>query len=854
MKKLGYSVSVILLASVSMVAMPQAAMAQAAAAEDDGGLKDIIITANKREEDLQKAPLSISAISGADAELQGITEIKNIAALAPNVSVLGGTTNATAAVVSIRGIATPADESQGFDSPIGLYLDGVYLARSSAASFEVADIERIEVLRGPQGTLFGRNTTGGAVNFITRDPSKEASFKVKAGYGNYNAYSARGTVDTGLIANDTLRLSGTVLYKSRGGVVDNLLQPKDSLDPGGYKTTSLRFAAMFEPTDRITVRNIMDYTKTTGVPYAQQLAAVGNGLTNPTVFVPGFVNTTPAPVGQFLAQPSTRILEAASGCTRQISTSRIDPICLEGARTATDKVWGNLLRIEVDLGPVLVRSSSAVRKWRNIIRGSDLDGLGTIRGAALGAPSTTLNGFPAAVLGVFQPAGTAAFLASQPVFSANISLFQADNNRRQNQFSQEIELISNSDGGFNWVLGAFYFKETGNEFNNQNFGFILDTNQTVFNATNFGPLAPLLQANNPARYRAALQSIGLGYRASGRSEAVYGQFSYRPGGKDGAFGVTAGIRYSSDHKTFDRFQNGAAPFTNPVEIALNKRKANFDAVTGNVALDYRATDDINLYARVARGYRSGGFNARQPTNVAGNLGLLPFNNEIIWSYEAGVKAEFGRTLRLNASVFYNDYSDLQVSINLPITTGGFATAIANAGKVAYTGFEIEGQFRPSDNFWFDGNVGYSHKNFKEYLTTNSAGAVADISSVFRAGYSPDWTAALAGNAKVALKGDTKATGRVGVTYTSSYFQFGNPIASPFIRETKGDSRALIDAQLRIDGINLGDAIQNVGITFWGKNLNNKKYLSRSVDFGALGFAGTIYGEPRTYGVSLDFGF
>ena len=145
---------------------------------------EIVVTANKREENLQAiASGDFGRISSEQLELRGLTEVKDLSAIAPNVSIIGGTTNATAAVVSIRGIPTPADETQGFDSPIGLYLDGVYLARSSAASFEVADIERVEVLRGPQGTLFGRNTTGGAINFITKKPDDDASLKVKIGGG-----------------------------------------------------------------------------------------------------------------------------------------------------------------------------------------------------------------------------------------------------------------------------------------------------------------------------------------------------------------------------------------------------------------------------------------------------------------------------------------------------------------------------------------------------------------------------------------------------------------------------------------------------------------------------------------------
>ena len=850
MAKFNRKAAFALLAGVSIGSFVMPAYAQGAE-NDDSVLGDIVVTAQKREQNLQDIPLSISAISGAQAEFQGLTEIKDIGALAPNVSVLGGTTNSSAAVVTIRGVPTPADETQGFDSPIGLYLDGVYLARSSTSSFEVADIERIEVLRGPQGTLFGRNTTGGAVNFITREPSEETSLKLRGGLGNFDQNLLRLSFDTGRVVGDTMKMTFSGLRKRRDGVIDNLLQPKDRLDPGGAKTDGYRFAWIFEPSENIKIKHIFDYTKTTGVPHAQQLAALGNGIPDPTVFAPGFTNVTAAPVQQYLAQSS--IVQA--GCGKDVSLSRISPICLDQAGASTDKIWGNLFRVEIDLGGATLRSSTAFRRWRNNIRGSDLDGLGTIRGAVLGAPSTTLNGFPAGVLGLFLPPGNAAFLASQPVVTANVSLFQATNERRQNQGSQEIELLSDGDGAFNWVVGAFFFRENGYEKNDQNFVFVLDTNQAVYNATNFGALAPLLQANNPARYRGAQQAVTLGYRARGKSTAVYGQAEYRPGGKDGAFGATLGLRYTWDTKEMARFQNGAAAYTNAAEIALNDKRAKFSDWTGNLTLDYRANDDVNLYARVARGYRSGGFNARQPTNVAANLGLLPFDNEVIWSYEAGVKAQFGKVARVNASVFLNDYSDLQLAVPIPITGGGsFGTAVDNAGKVQYTGFEIEAQVRPTDNIWFDGNVGYTHKKFKEYLTLNAANQQADISSVVEPAYGPDWTGAIAANAQFPIGGDAKVTARVGYTYIDGYYMFGNPITAPFKEQTKGDSRGLVDAQLRVDGISIGGITKDIGLTFWGKNLTSKKYVSRAVDFGQLGFAGTIYGDPRTYGVTLDMEF
>ncbi len=840
--------------SVGAMLAPQIALAQAAA-DANTGFEEIVVTANKREENLQQTPLAITAITAAQAELRGISEVKDISSLAPNVSVVSGTTNATASVVTIRGINTAADESQGFDSPIGIYIDGIYIARSSASTVEVADIERIEVLRGPQGTLFGRNTTGGAVNFISREPGRESGVKLKAGYGNYNLLNLKAAFDTGEFG-DGLRMTFGGVYKRRDGTVDNLLEPKDSRDPGAYKTTGFRWATVFEPVDSIKVTNIFDYTKIKGIVTANQLAAVGSGVPNPTVFFPGFNNVTPAPVAQYLANSTI----AEPGCPKVPSLVRLDSLCQEGAAPYTDKIWGELFRIEADVGSIRFRSSSSFRKWRNIQNGTDLDGLGTIRGPILTSAST-LNGLPAGLLGFIPslnpplaPAGTAAFVASQPVPTGSVSLFQTVNNRRNDQFSQELEIISDTDGAFEWVLGGFYFHESGTETNPQRFGFILDTNQSVFNAANFGGLAAGFAAANPARYRASIQNSTLGYRASGTSYAVYGQGSYRPGGKDGALGITLGLRYTWDHKKIDRFQNGAAPYSNPVEIALNRGDARFKAPTGNLTVDYRASDDVNFYARVARGYRSGGFNARQATILASNFGLQPFNNETIWSYEAGVKTEFANRVRLNAGVFYNTYKNLQVTVPVPIVgTGSFGTAVANAGKVDYSGFELEGQVKVSDNFWFDGNLGYTHKNYKEFNSINNAGVPTNIASIISPGYAPDWTGTIAANAKFPLGESGNVTARVGYNYTSDFVLFTNPITAPFQQQTNGDGRGLVDAQLRFDGF-LGDRVKNLSLTFWGKNLTDREYRVRSVDFGQLGFATVIYGEPRTFGVTLDVGF
>lgn len=563
----------------------------------------------------------------------------------------------------------------GYDSPIGIYVDGIYMARSAASSFEVADIERVEVLRGPQGTLFGRNTTGGAINFVTRLPDREASLSLRVGGGNLGQINARAILNSGTIGG-ALRTSLGVLYRKR-------------------------------------------------------------------------------------------------------------------------------------------------------------------------------NGMPQSTLALFLPAANAGFLAGQAVPTTTQGLFETVNYRRQKQFSQEIELISDSGGSFEWVLGGFFFKESGYERNPQNFLFVLDTNQAVFNATNFGALAPLLQAGNPARFRGVPQSSTLGYRSWSESFALYGQGTYRFGGADGALGLTVGLRYSWDKKRMEVFQNGAAPFTDPAQIALNDQKKSFSAPTGHVTLDYRASPEVNLYARVARGYRSGGFNARQPTSVANNIGLIPFKEETITSYELGFKTEFFHRVRINGSAFYNEYKNQLVSLPIPITGGGsFGNAVVNAGKTNYWGFELEGRFAVTNHLTLDGSFGYVKTSPQDFPQVSTTGANANAAALFTPGYAPEYTANAGVSYVRELGGSTRLTARVGYNYTSSFWMFGNPITSPFSLPTKGEARGLVDGQLRLDG--LGG--EGLGLTLWVKNLTNKAYVMRSVDFGQLGYATTIYGDPRTFGVTLDAKF
>lgn len=815
------------------------------ATNDQGQLEQIVVTAQKVSQNLQDVPLAVSAISAEKVGQLGIRDAKDLTGLAPNVTIVQGTTNANAAVISIRGIPTPATETFGLDTANGLYIDGVFIARSGGSALDVTDIERIEVLRGPQGTLFGRNTTGGGIAFISRAPSKEFRLAAEGGYGNFKAFNGRITLDPGEIAG--ISTSFTYSHRQRNGTVDNLNEPDDSRDPGAINTDSFRVAAKAELGGTGSIQYIFDWSRTDSSPINFQLTNTASGAANPPVTVGGVPVrvTQQAPVAPFLAgvnflDPRCAALAAPTRVWRQ-------QVCNDINSRSTDKSWGHNVQVQNDFGAFHLKSTTGYRQWNNDSV-TDLDGIGAFTAKAF-SNATLFNGMPASLLQFIPsiPEAFRPFIAASPVPNIQQNLFDTNNRRRHKQFSQEVEIGNESDM-LDWVVGGFYFWEKGSENNPQNSGFVLDTN-SIFTA-NFGPLGPGFVAANPARYRLVQTLSVLNYTASAESTAVYGQATFYPGGRDSGLRLTAGGRYTWDSKSMIRLQNGAAPLAVP-----DQGKAKFNRFTWNLMVGYDLSDDINVYGRVATGYRSGGFNAQDPAIA----GVLPsFRPENVTSYEAGLKSElFDRRVRFNLAGYHNVYNDLALAV--PITNlppGTFATAITNAGKVTYTGIEAELLAVLNDNFTIEGNIGYVDIKFKEFLAGLPVAAgqpLVNTAEFATPGYTSPLTANVALNAQFPL-GDSgmRLTSRVSYAYEDGKYSFSNTLASPLNELLRGENRNIVDAQIAVDRIPLagGEGFAR----FWVKNLTDENNLVRAIDFGQLGYGGGYFADPRTYGLTVGVKF
>ncbi len=779
---------------------------------DDGNI--IIVTANKRDQNIQDVPVAITAIGQEQLELTDFSGVADISSLAPNLSVSTGTTNPTSTIVAIRGISAGGDESLTIDQSIALYSDGVYLGRSAGSVIFAADVEAVEVLRGPQGTLFGRNSTGGAVSFRLRRPTDEAGADFEVGYGNQGIREALVRLNTGNIVGDNLRASLTYVHNQNDGYVDNLLTPGNDDDPGANNLDAVRIALGADLGDTASLYYAFDYSD-----FNSRGAAFQTTIASPAVT--GFLNnstTTP-------------------GCSLDFSFGRRDALCLNDDENVDTKVYGHVLKLENDFGPVTLRSTTGYRSWRNDLSNSDIDGFGEITGPAF-SNATLFNGLPAGLITPIVGAAGAPFVAAAPVPSITSSLFSASLFREQDQFSQEFELVSETGGPFSWVVGAFYFYEESEEESVQNAGFVLDVDPIFRFSPSFGPLGPLLADALPAatRYRLLENISNVSYRTTGESIAIYGQGEYRFGAEEQA-GVTVGLRYTWDEKTVDQ----TAPF-------VSNGTVNFSEPTGHITVDYRLSDGFNVYAKVARGYRSGGFNIRSQQD--------PFEPEILDSYEAGIKTQFwDNRVRFNLAGFYAEYTNQQIS--QPVTNpggGGFGVLTVNAGATHYNGLEADLSIEPVDGLVFTGAFGYVDRDFIQYPLTLADGTEIDISDeVLTEVNTPNLTASAALQYTADLDNGAFITTRIGATFEGDHFFFTTPQTSTFARDLESSARTLVNAQIRLGDIPLfGDT--RAFVQLWGKNIFDVEYEDRAVDFGALGYGGFYYGRPATYGVTAGVSF
>lgn len=677
-------------------------------------LEEIIVTAQKRAENQQLAPLSIAVLGGEELERRGITNIADLENTTPNLRIAPHGVTPTILRVFMRGLGQ-ADSQITQDPPVGIYVNGIYIARTNALSLDIPNLERIEVLRGPQGTLYGRNSTGGAINVVTRRPHDKFSANHLMSFGNFSAVRAQTNVNIPI--TDKFYVSGSYAANIRNGWIKNLGVGPDF---GKLDSQSYRFDARVLPFDGFTIdysydRAVANYV----VDYFHlDVPALPDGL------VPGLPTQPKRLSAATLAEPFQPSRDHASG---------------HSITMALDTPIGEL------------RSITGFRK----------------------VGSRAYNDYSAnPFLTVFR---------------------NADMNIRQKQFSQELQLVGDTaNRQFSYVAGLYYFRETGREWaDDYFFEFHLPRDISIRN----------------------------------KSMAGYGQLTWRPGGETGRLAITGGLRYTKDDRKAD---NNIVP-----EVSRRDRK-----LAGTITVDYQLSDDVMVYAKLAQGYKAGGYNLRQVLDFAQSFGP-----ENVLSYEAGLKSEWlDRRLRLNIAAFYMDYRDIQLDVIVPNQPDPTLTNTINAGKAWIRGLELEAALLPLDGLRLSVNYGLTDSKM-----TKVAG---DDASLYKLVQSPRHM--VSGSLQwdiVKLEAGTFSF-NADASYRSS--TASNARYLPY-REIPGYTLANARLAYVSDRLMPGG---EVTIAAWVRNVFDKEYFKEAfASFGST-HAQRVgsYGLPRTYGLEIKLSY
>lgn len=787
------------------------ALAQEPAA--NAGLDEIIVQATRRDTDLQTTPVSVTALTASEIQATAPQNIGDIAAFVPNFSA-ARITGFNAASFAMRGVGQN-NIIVYFEAPVAVLVDDFVMPSVQTQLLDTFDVAQVEVLRGPQGTLFGKNTTGGAVTVRTRRPEiGETSGDLGMQFGDFGTQRVQGAFNLPLGETLALRVVGskekTDGFMKNGaawgpitGFAPNKWQGRSgegrAEDVGGIDVTNGRVKLLFQPNDRFDALAQYEVVRDD----SESPAAVNETPTGGAFFLFNALGV-PAPGGNPLDNAGV--------------TNRSDAL-LHFDDGHNIKVDGYYLNLNYQFDGGTLTSVSGYRKQKSRL------------------PSTYTGAAPVAADGEV------------------LSLFDASRDDDRKTWQQEIRFASKSDGPLNYVLGGFYQKDEVEFCVNQLLGFLdLASGPLPFGSWNQNPY---ILCNDQ--------------RAE--SKAVFGEATFEATEQ---LTITAGVRYTWEDKTWHGRQQafvqtlsgGFDPAFGWQQLGSTLAAGDFErfpagAVTVDeswnnptyrLGVDYKLTDDMMVYATYARGFKGGSFNDQIGGFAAFGTDLdafaeaaAPTDPEKADSYEIGMKSEWmENTLRFNLTGFYVKYTDVQKQIVVPIEVNGQpnqVTRFFNAAEMEVKGIEAELTYQPVDSLTLRSVLGWQDGQYNDYTTPIPAGYDLTDADIDRA---PEWQYTLDGTWRVPVGDQWGLSINANVMYTDENL-FTQSIATPD-DNTYLDARTLVNAN-----ITLADNDDRYFVRAIGRNLTDQTYKSASQVVGGL-WAFTIYGPPRYFGLEAGMHF
>jgi len=777
-------------------------------------LDEVIVTAEKRSQNIQDVPISVIALSSQQMQDSGVTDIKNLTVLTPGLTVTS-TTDENSTTARIRGIGTVGD-NPGLESSVGVVIDGVYRPRNGVGFGNLGELEQIEVLEGPQGELFGKNNDAGVISITTKRPSMTFGVTAEATYGNFNDREISASVTGPLSSNSAGRLY--VGYQNAEGWlhVDTGQGPNTDDRSNNRNAYTFRGQYLLTPSSDVSFLLIGDYSKRNESCCDAVATVLG-----PFAPITNALAGVPALGGQAGA---TGIAQGTGylAYSNYPWTQRVRDMGFSG-------------QLDWTLGEATLTSITA---WRDntIIAGNDTD-------------YTSID------------------ILWEPATNGNETDFK--------QFSQELRLAGKS-GPLNWLVGGFFANElltstqtlwAGNDFDL----YISGLSSASVGTPNF-LLIPELTGKLPGQtFVPGVAGYADDFHQTSRSFALFSNETYAV---TDALSVTAGFRYTHEKKTLDSNYNdtdggagcgslltapgvaamnpaspeyqfligyGCSVVFNPFFTKLNDSQSlSEDNVSGTVKLSYRLNEEVMTYLSFADGYKAGGFNLGRVTNPNAANPLAPvldtsFPEEKVDSYELGIKTTlFDKTLRLDAALFDQRYRNFQLN-----TYTGILFVVEPISQVGSAGEEINAEWvTPVPGLSLNSGLTHAFTNIGEFGLSYPLFAIDRLNN--RLSFAPLWSGTASATYDLPLSGSLSLRTTVSEKYDSSYNTGSN--LDP--RKLQG-AYGLLNAR-----IGIGAPDNSWAVEFWSANLANKYYYQVAFDapfqFNQID---AFLGEPRTFGVT-----
>jgi iron complex outermembrane receptor protein len=700
-----------------------------------GRNQEIVVTAEFRAASVQNTPIAITAVNSAMLEARGQTDITQVAAQAPNVSLRPQPQNGGSGLIAfIRGVGQ-TDFNYALDPGVGVYIDDVYIPTLSSSLLELVDLDRVEILRGPQGTLAGKNAIGGAIKLFTAKPKGDGTGMVEVGYGSYNELSVRGMADFAL--SDTLAMRVSGMSRGHDGYVAMLdygqTHPNSNVpgnnsrgannsnyeSMGGENIIAGRAALRWRPDSRLEANISADYTRENNQAIPAVLIAAGAIAPAGTTFDPFSEGVSSSPAMVNGAMTSVPWLVGKDGTPVNMSCAFVPagPYSCDAGRVNLKGKDPRFISYS-NFMDAMSQSDTAPFKPYFSLPITRFNGWG-VQGNLSYDISDNINLY---YIGSYR-AYVSKFGQDQD--ATPLPEAQLDNQLRHHAWSSELRLnFKAGDGLLEGTVGGYYLKQKGTYTARVDLNYVQPTIDFLH-----GP------DTTPSN-----------------TKALFGTVTVHP---TEALSITGGVRYTKDSKDYTYFRrnpdgslpNAAACFANPPGGSLfsgpNCLLAGIFDVTGSFrgkrwdyrgVIDYRFSDAFLAYASVSTGFKGGGVNPRPFTADQ----KLPFNPETLTTYEVGFKSDFlDRRVRLNGAAFYNKYNDIVLAKTICPESSLPTPCLRpdNIGKANVWGLEGEASIYPVDGLSLDASISYLH--FK-YTSPSFVGAdgVTYLTSSFDANGNP----------------------------------------------------------------------------------------------------------------------